>query len=397
MTGFVEIKGKKGGLQRMKKRICIFSFYDKEGFVDDYVVYLLNELKTNVSRLIIVINGGVDDRGLKLFETFTSEVYIRDNTGYDAGAYRYVLCNCISSEELKSYDEVILCNDTFYGPLIPLRNIFEEMEKKRCDMWGLSGFSKIVFSHIQSYFLVFRENIIKKALLTEYFEKNIDETTVIINDVYCRFEVGLFDYLTRENHMVYDLYASECVLDVYSSSFRYLSLCGLPIVKKKTFSATERGMENIWCTLSYVKYNTRYDIELILKSIKRIYGIEISKEDIKHLEEYRLPQERLIFLPVVNDEQIKDFIGDDEFYIYGTGYMANNTYWRYARKKSKFKGFIVSDGQCLERNSLYGYPIYHFSEVNDIYDRKVILGIGNENTEQVLNLFDSKSNVLRIF
>ena len=43
----------------MKKRICIFVFYDKDGIVDDYVRYLLSELKKVISELVILVNGNI--------------------------------------------------------------------------------------------------------------------------------------------------------------------------------------------------------------------------------------------------------------------------------------------------------------------------------------------------
>lgn len=381
----------------MKKRICIFSFYDKDGIVDDYVVYLLKELRKCISRLIIVVNGGVNERGLKAFKQFTNEICIRENTGYDAGAYKYVLFKCLSSEELQQYDEVIFCNDTFFGPLIPMLDIFNEMESRKCDVWGISGYFDMVFAHIQSYFMVFRSEILKQQLLYEYFATGIDESTKVINDIYCQFESGLFDYLTRKCNMGYDIYAKEGQLDIYYSSFTCVSKYRLPIIKKRSFSNMDEILENIMCTLSYVKYDTDYDVNLILKSIKRKYGIGISNEEIKRLEEYDMPQDVKIPIPLVNDLQIEEFIGTNKFYIYGTSMYAYKTYWRFARNSTNFKGFIISDDQNMPQKQLFGYPIARFSEVKDIYACKILLGVRHENAEQIIKQFADKTNILRIF
>lgn len=381
----------------MKKRLCIFSFYDKDGIVDDYVLYLLKELGTCISRLIIVVNGGVNEDGRRAFEQFTNEIYIRENAGYDAGAYKYVLFKYLSPEELQQYDEVILCNDTFYGPLIPMRDIFDEMESRKCDVWGLSGFFGIVFAHIQSYFLVFRKEVLKQQLLHKYFANDIDESTQAINAVYCQFESGLFDYLTRKCNMRYDIYAREGQLDVYYSSFVYVSEYQLPVIKKKAFSHIDEALENVLCTLGYVMYDTDYDVSLILDSIQRNYGIEIDKEEIKSPKEYGTPQEVMTPQPIVKDQQIEEFIGQNEFYIYGTGIYAYKTYWRFARNSTKLKGFIVSDDQSMTENRLFGYSVYHFSDVKDIYTYKVLLGVDNKNSEQIIKKFADRTNVLRIF
>ena len=39
------------------RRLCIFSFYDGQGIVDDYVVYFLNELGKHVEKIIFYSNG----------------------------------------------------------------------------------------------------------------------------------------------------------------------------------------------------------------------------------------------------------------------------------------------------------------------------------------------------
>lgn len=381
----------------MKKRICIFSFYDKAGIVDDYVIYLLKELGTCISRLIIVVNGGVNANGFKAFEQVTNEIYIRENAGYDAGAYKHVLFKYLSPEELQQYDEVILCNDTFYGPLIPMRDIFDAMEHRKCDVWGMSGFFGIVFAHIQSYFLVFRKEVLKQQLLHKYFANDIDETTQALNAVYCQFETGFFDYLTREHKMKYDIYAREGQLDVYYSSFAYVSEYQLPVIKKKVFSHIDEALENVLCTLGYVMYDTDYDVSLILDSIRRNYGIEIDEKDIKSPKEYVTPQGVMTPQPIVNDRQIEEFIGQNEFYIYGTGMYACKTYWRFARNSANLRGFIISDGQTIVNPRLFGYFVYHFSDVKDIYSYKVIMGVDKKNFEQIIKKFTNTINVLRIF
>ena len=111
----------------MKKRICIFSFYEKSGYVDDYVRVLLKELSLVTTRLIIVVNGSVSDCGRKIFLEFSNEIYIRDNTGYDAAAYKYILMNVLKETEMKLYEEVIFCNDTFFGPLCSWKEIFKKI------------------------------------------------------------------------------------------------------------------------------------------------------------------------------------------------------------------------------------------------------------------------------
>ena len=386
------------GSVKVKNRLCIFSFFDKEGYVDEYVTYLLAELSACVKRLIIVVNGALDERGQRLFKQYTQEVYIRDNIGYDAGAYKDVLCNKLSEEDISFFDEIVLCNDTFFGPFIPLINIFEQMRSVDCDMWGLNGYFDSIYPHAQSYFLVFRDKIISNKLLIDYFEKNVDEKTTNINHVYCQFENGLYDYMVRQNGMKCAKYIGENHnYDLYKFSYGYLQELQLPILKRKVFGYIDEAPENAICSLSYIKHSTDYDIEMVLKCIERIYKIAISSEEIKPMECYKQPKVWTLEVQRKGVSQVEDFIRDEEFYIYGAGIYGCNTYWRFARGNDKFCGFIVSDNSKDANTLLFGYPVVKFSDIGEISSKKVILAMKSEFAEEVLKQFPDVSNVMRIF
>lgn len=381
----------------MCKRLCIFSIYDKEGIIGEYILHILGDLKLVCSRIIIVINGVVQADGRKKLEKYTDEICIRENVGYDAGAYRHILIDYLQRDELIAYDEVVLCNDTFFGPLESFEKIFTGMKERSCDFWGLYGYCNVVFAHIQSYFLVFRKNIIQQGLLVKYFEEQVDGNTTSINDVYCQFEIGLFDYLVRQNKKSYALYAKEGTFDAYGYSYGCLVQNGLPIVKKKAFSETEHCFENICSTLSYVKYETEYDVQLILECINRTYGLNIQEEQIKHIDEYEVPPEIHVLTPLVTEKEIEQFILDSEFYIYGAGMIAYKTYWRFARGNKLFQGFIVSDSSKDAGRRVFDYPVYRCSEVQNLESKKVVLGVSKEYAEEIMKGFDSTENLLRIY
>ena len=71
------------------KRLCIFCFFDREGIVGKSVEYLLDELRRNSDRLLIVVNGSIQADSKKILETYSKDVVVRENIGYDAGAYKF--------------------------------------------------------------------------------------------------------------------------------------------------------------------------------------------------------------------------------------------------------------------------------------------------------------------
>ena len=45
------------------KRLGIYFFFDKDGIVDKYVDYVLEDLTKHVDKLIVVCNGQLNERG----------------------------------------------------------------------------------------------------------------------------------------------------------------------------------------------------------------------------------------------------------------------------------------------------------------------------------------------
>ena len=137
------------------ERLGIFVFYDREGIVDSYIDYLLCDLRKCLSYLIIVVNGKVDILGYDIFSKYADQIVIRNNKGFDIGAYKEIIEDLHQKKEMRKWDEIVFCNDTFYGPFIPFTQIFDEMAQRQVDFWGLNYIDNSFLSHIQSYFLVF--------------------------------------------------------------------------------------------------------------------------------------------------------------------------------------------------------------------------------------------------
>ena len=147
------------------KRCAIFLFYDKDGIVDDYIVYLLNDLHKNTDYILAVCNGYVNPEGMKKLSSAADEVLPRVNAGMDVGGYREGMFY-LGFRQLKQYDELIILNYTFFGPLFPFSEMFDAMNGRDLDFWGITKHHYVPFDpirndpsgnlpeHIQSYFMV---------------------------------------------------------------------------------------------------------------------------------------------------------------------------------------------------------------------------------------------------
>lgn len=66
-------------LDNSAKRACIYFIYDKDGIIDDYILYQLKDLRESVSFIHCVINGNLTEDGRRLLNETANEVYVREN------------------------------------------------------------------------------------------------------------------------------------------------------------------------------------------------------------------------------------------------------------------------------------------------------------------------------
>lgn len=126
----------------MLKRLAIAFFFDEAGVVDDYMLHLVKEIGRFVQRTIFVVNGPLNVNSEFAIKEVVDELLIRENTDFDVGAYKAAL-EKLGFDRLQQYDEIIRYNHTFFGPIFPFDEMFEEMEKSDCDFWGISDHREV--------------------------------------------------------------------------------------------------------------------------------------------------------------------------------------------------------------------------------------------------------------
>lgn len=174
-------------------RACIFAHYDKDNMVDDYVYYYLNELLAVVQKLVFVTVSDISKKDVERLKGLNIEVIKRKNIGYDFYSYKVG----IQRLDLSIYTELIICNDSTFGPLIPMKDIFDKMENSKCDFWGITDSRQIDY-HLQSYFLVFRKKILKSHVFFDFWNqlKILEDKNEIIK----RYEIGISQVLLKKNY-----------------------------------------------------------------------------------------------------------------------------------------------------------------------------------------------------
>lgn len=369
------------------KRICIFSIYDNAGIVDRYIYYYLFEL-TKVAKIIIVVNGGINEEGLEKLNDITNNIYIRNNEGFDAGAYKDCMFNYIGIENLKKYDELILANDTCFGPFRPLNIIFEKMDAEKCDFWGMKKDDYGFATDIQSWFLVFKKNIINDNEFYRYWKDNIDEYENILEKIYWTFERGLYRKLKKLGYKS-DVYIHEDGnhnIDERCSSYFGL-LKGQIFIKKKIFDDRYYSKDNVYMSLKFIEKNYCYPISLTYEVAKRKYNkiININEFDLKHVCVYN---PHLIW----SDTDLINLLKrTDNIYLYGAGIWAYITlgFLKDVDLFYKVKCCYVSTINNQDK-SINNIPIkkWDFPQLQE--SDCLIFAVGYDNSKQMFSLFENK-------
>ena len=215
--------------------LAIMSVYDSDGIVDDFIIFYLSSLKTVADRIIVVVNGKLTVSGEHKLRTITDEIYIRENIGFDFGAYKDVLEYYLKPEEIKQYQELILCNDTCFGPLVSFKEIFYKMRDKTLEMWSINYIDDILLPHFQSYFMVFRKNAIR--ILLDFLHREVDSKAVELAQAH-GYEHGLSEVLLM-NHVKSGFYTSKAQqnhnIDIFKSPDYAIKYLGFPMLREKYF------------------------------------------------------------------------------------------------------------------------------------------------------------------
>lgn len=160
------------------KRIAFYLFWEKDGRVDRYVSYCLEKLREHVEHVVVISNGPLDGPGRAALERVADDVWERENVGFDVWGYKEGL-ERFGFDRLAEYDELILLNYTFFGPMYPFSEMFERSDSWEVDFWGITEHSEVrphpfaskgvLPRHIQSHWIAVRSTLLRSPAFREYW------------------------------------------------------------------------------------------------------------------------------------------------------------------------------------------------------------------------------------
>ena len=163
------------------RNLAIYVHNDKNGEVSDYIPYCLNGLKDIVTDILVVINGDVTDEGREKILSTGAKILQRENKGFDFSAWKAGI-EYYGYEEIAKFDNLLITNNTFYGPIYPYKEMWDSMNERECDFWGINKHPELdnvrfmgrepilVKAHLQSYWIVFKNQILQSECFKSYWK-----------------------------------------------------------------------------------------------------------------------------------------------------------------------------------------------------------------------------------
>ena len=210
-------------------RVCIFAHYDKDNIIDDYIIYYLNALKKDFSKIIFVSDSDLPEKETVKLSSLCDYVQAYHHGQYDWGSYKFGYIIAKQNNLLDDADELLFCNDSVYGPVSSLM-----LDKMQSDFNGyyenLYGLEKGVQEpHLQSWFLLIKKNMFNSQLFNSFMmsiTRFEDKLEIIRN-----YEIG-FTKTFSQDFAYSALYSSSLSDSVTNAPIQMIEK-GFPFVKTR--------------------------------------------------------------------------------------------------------------------------------------------------------------------
>ena len=234
------------------RRVAVFASFSGNGRIPETDLYYLRGLKRVADNVLYVSNNPVFPEEADKLSGLVRVAIFRHHGEYDFGSYKigYFTAKELGLLDPDMSDELILANNSCYGPVVPFEETFRTMEQRKCDFWGLTAYEGFGHEHIQSYFFVFRRKVIAGNELERFLfsvKRELDRWHVI-----SRYETRLTHVLAEAGYRAdtlvpWNFYRNEKRGGMVFPPARPVTLLNkyrMPLVKVKTVNGeNDEGLE----------------------------------------------------------------------------------------------------------------------------------------------------------
>ena len=282
------------------KRIAIYVIFDKDGILDDYRKYYLKELRKVTDRIVAVVNGTLTPESRNELYELVDDFFVRENIGLLAYGWIEGIRH-IGWDELYKYDELLMLNDSFFGPFFPLSELMDAAERSDADFYGcmknyeeklITGSGGHTFKHgwlrgSICYFYIIKNRLLHSSEFKKYWDSSPQITTDF--DTFYFSEFDFYDYIIDCGFKV-DAYQSDKLKGYFYDNLTHNMLKlvkddHIPFARMRAFG-TDMKYQSLLVnygkdpreTLDFIDKNTDYDTGMIwdyllrTKNLTHIYN-----------------------------------------------------------------------------------------------------------------------------
>jgi len=272
-------------------KIVLYVHFNPCGEVSAHVMYQIQSIRKSFDRFIFISNSRLLEYDKRVISSLCDQVIERENIGFDFGAWKDAI-RIIGLDAVSSFDQLVLMNDTCFGPVSDFENFISSSRMIEFDFWGISEHRAVdhLFrksdggapAHLQSYFLLFNKIVVKSDSFIGFWQSV--EYCDNVNDVIWKYETRLTQKLLiagfRYGSYVNTTDPINFYLDYATRYPVYMLRNGSPFIKVKGFLYGE-----------YTQYlkkmlteDTDYNVDLIEKHFDNYYSpndtIKVSNKNI---------------------------------------------------------------------------------------------------------------------
>ena len=259
------------------KRLFIFAGFDRDGIVDDTLIYYVNEL-SKLGDVFFVMDNDLPDTELNKISKIPNVLCtIATRHGeYDFGSYKRGYVWSRDKHILKKYDWIYFVNDSVYGPLYDLTPTLQSLENSGSDLVGMiAACDNNTPWHVQSWFVGFSP----KVFNADFFDEFVGNITCVKNKtaLIMKYEIGLSCAVMRHG------FDASVLIDAPDNNLydnpRVMLVRGLPFVKKNGISNL-RKMYFLYPHVSNDKlldyidaHMRRHNVKMVKDSFRDTYNL----------------------------------------------------------------------------------------------------------------------------
>ena len=258
------------------KRLLLYVHFNKYNDLSSHVEYQLTQMRPLFSKLVFISNSQLpDEKRASLLERGLMTDFIqRENSGFDFAAWRDGM-HWVGFDYLKDYDSVTLMNDTCFGPLWDMKEVYASFEADpETDFWGMTNFraNQQFKEHLQSYYLSFSRKVVQSTAFQDFWlgVKNYTDVQDVIDHYETQVTTNLTDVGFKYS-AVFDTVDADTT-GMLHPDFSYYNPTAIlkhqvPFIKVKTIDANQHITPYI---LDEIERKTGYPVDLIVSHMSKI-------------------------------------------------------------------------------------------------------------------------------